>query len=166
MQLPLSIDAYTSTSAAGVGNSALHDSLRRRVGGLRQNDFPPAAGLPAWIGRIDALETIALPSAWRDYDCRNQRLAALALDQDDFSDHVAAACRRYGPARIGCLVGSSTSGMLETELGFRARSGSGEPLPESVDFTHRHSLFAVSDFVRRYLGLAGPAIRGIASRSH
>lgn len=154
---PLSIDAYTSTSATGIGNAALGRALREQSTGLRPNDFAPAAGLDTWIGRITALDSLTMPANWHDYDCRNQRLACLALDQDGFSHAVAMARRRHGDSRIGCLIGSSTSGMLETELGYRARSGTNDDLPQSVCFPNRHSLFAVSDFVRRYLRLRGPA---------
>jgi 3-oxoacyl-[acyl-carrier-protein] synthase-1 len=153
---PISIDAYTSTSAAGIGNVALCNALLEQSTGLRPNDFAPAASLDTWIGRIAALESVTMPAGWHDYECRNQRLACLALEQDNFSGEVATACQRFGDTRIGCLIGSSTSGMLETELGYRSRSGIDNDLPKSVSFSHRHSLFAVSDFVRRYLGLRGP----------
>ena len=154
---PLSIDAYTSTSAAGIGNAALGNALLEQSTGLRQNDFAPAVGLDTWIGRVTALDSVSMPANWRDYDCRNQRLACLALEQDHFSARVAAARRQHGDTRIGCLIGSSTSGMLETELGYRSRAGQDNDLPNTVSFTHRQSLFAVSDFVSRYLGLRGPA---------
>lgn len=154
---PIAIDAYTLTSAAGVGVSAIGESLRKQISGLRTNDFAPALGLNTWIGRVDAAEKEALPEVWGKYDCRNHRLARLGLEQDDFLRHVADARQRYGAERIGCLVGSSTSAILETELGFRARSGPDTGLPAEVNFRYRNSLFAVSDFVRSYLGLGGPA---------
>jgi len=155
--LPISIDAYTLTSAAGVGVKAIGASLRKQSSGLRPNDFAPAIGLATWIGRVDAVEDVVLPTAWRDYDCRNQRLACLGLEQDDFPTQVAAARQRYGASRIGCLIGSSTSGILETELEFRARKNPDSGLSNSFSFSHHHSLAAVSDFVRKYLGLGGPA---------
>ena len=88
--------SYTLTTAAGIGNAAICDSLREGVGGLRPNDFAPAAGLPTWVGRIAALDGVSLPDCWRDYDCRNNRLAGMALEQDGFSARIADARRRYG----------------------------------------------------------------------
>jgi 3-oxoacyl-[acyl-carrier-protein] synthase-1 len=154
---PIAIDAYTLTSAAGIGTRAIGTSLCKQVSGLRANDFSPARSLNTWIGRVDAVEQETLPKVWAQYDCRNHRLARLGLEQDDFLQHVADARQRYGAERIGCLIGSSTSAILETELGFRARSSPDAVLPPDINFRYRHSLFAVSDFVRSYLEIDGPA---------
>jgi 3-oxoacyl-[acyl-carrier-protein] synthase-1 len=154
---PVAIDAYTLTSAVGIGINAISESLHKRISGLRANDFAPARGLNTWIGRVDAVDHEELPAAWAKYDCRNHRLARLGLEQDDFLRHVANARQCHGAERIGCLIGSSTSAILETEMGFRARRSPDANLPAEVDFRYRHSLFAVSDFVRGYLGLGGPA---------
>ncbi len=154
---PITVDAYTLTSAAGAGINAVTDSLRTQGGGLRPNDFEPARDLKTWIGRVDALDSLRLPRAWEPYDCRNNRLACFGLEQDDFAGQVAKARQRYGADRIGCLIGSSTSAILETEIGFRARSTADARMPDDINFRYRHSLFAVSDFVRSYLGISGPA---------
>jgi 3-oxoacyl-[acyl-carrier-protein] synthase-1 len=155
--LPVSIDAFTLTTAAGTGVQANFAALHSGTGGLRPNDFVPAAELKTWVGRIAGLDEIGIPEQWRAYDCRNNRLAWSALQQDDFRSQVAAACTRFGASRVGCLIGSSTSGILETELAYRDRRGDGAPLPADYDFAHRQSLFSVSGFVRACLGLAGPA---------
>ena len=50
------------------------------------------------------------------FSCRNNKLAELALRQDGFLDGVGGATvERYGAARIGLFVGTSTSGILQTE---------------------------------------------------
>jgi 3-oxoacyl-[acyl-carrier-protein] synthase-1 len=43
--------------------------------------------LPCWIGRIRELDVASrfeVPAALREFDCRNNRLALLALEQDGF----------------------------------------------------------------------------------
>ena len=40
-------------------------------------------------------------------------------------DAVAAAVRRHGPQRVGVFLGTSTSGILTTEIAYRQRSASG-----------------------------------------
>src|SRR5665213_19316 len=90
--------------------------MRTTQGGLAPNDFAPAAGIATWIGRVAGVEDAPLPADWRDYDCRNNRLALLALRQDGLDAAIAAAAERHGAARIGVFVGSSTSGVLSTEI--------------------------------------------------
>src|SRR5512133_167559 len=78
---PLAIRAYTATTALGRGRDAQAAALRERRGGLRRNDFGDA-GLDTWIGRVDGLEDAPLPPAFARWECRNNRLAWLALQQD------------------------------------------------------------------------------------
>ncbi len=72
-------------------------------------------------------------------------------------DNVAAARARYGAARIGVFVGTSTSGILETEAAYRRRDPAGN-LPAGFDYARTHNTYALGHFVRDYLGLKGPAI--------
>src|SRR4051812_43059166 len=106
--IPLSIRAYTTTSAAGIGKAATALALCEARSGLIPNDLPWAP-LPCWIGRVRAAEELALPATLADYDCRNHRLALLALEQDGFMSAVAAARQRHGPDRVGVFLGTSTS---------------------------------------------------------
>lgn len=152
---PLVISAYSTVSAVGQGASALRQALRNAEGGLKANDFEHA-DLETFIGRVDGLEDLGLTGRYAEFDCRNNRLAKLTLGQDGFREAVAAARDRYGAHRVGLFVGTSTSGILATELAYRERAGQG-PLPSW--FTHRytHDLFSVTHFASQYLGLEGPA---------
>ncbi len=155
---PLVITASTTTNALGHGMAAMHDALRQGRSGLRPLDFSPVmsgAKLDTWVGKVDGLEGVELPVDLAGFDCRNNRLAWLALQQDGFGAAVAAARERYGAARIAVLLGTSTSGILDTELAYRSRGTDGN-LPEGTDLTHVHQLGALSDFVSRALGLEGP----------
>ena len=161
MRTALTISASTLANACGVGWADVRRALQSGTSGLRRNDFEPAAALDTFIGRIDALESSALPDELMSYDCRNNRLAALCLEQDGFVGAVNAARERYGRNRIGVFLGSSTSGILSTELAFRARAQAQEgrcrPLSPEL-YRDCHRMFATTAFVRTRLGLAGPAM--------
>ena len=114
------------------------------------------AALETWIGRVDGLEDEPVIGRLAEFDCRNNRLAQLGLRQDGFEGAVAGARSRYGPHRIAVLIGTSTSGMHETELAYRQRDGATGALPAGFRYRHSQNVFSVADFVRRYLRLAGP----------
>jgi len=128
--------------------------LRRGASGLKPNDFDRAE-LRAWIGRVAGLEDEPVTGPLAEFDCRNNRLAQLGLRQDGFIEAVARARSRYGAQRVAVLLGTSTSGILQTELAYRARDARGE-LP-GLRYRHAQNLYSVTDFVRRSLGLEGPA---------
>jgi 3-oxoacyl-[acyl-carrier-protein] synthase-1 len=151
---PLSITAYTVTSAAGVGAAATLSALRAGTSGLARNDLA-WTDLECSIGRVRAAEDRGLV-AHDQYDCRNNRLALLALEQDGFIDRVAAARSRHGAGRIGVFVGTSTSGILSTEEAYRQRDAEGN-LPAHYRYDTTHNLDATTEFVRLTLGLEGPA---------
>lgn len=152
---PLAVTAYTATSALGRGVAAMLEALRRGESGLKPNDFD-RADLRAFIGRVAGLEERPVGGALAAFDCRNNRLADLGLEQDGFRAAVERARSKYGPKRVAVLLGTSTSGILQTELAYRAR-GAGGGLPAGFDYRHGQNLFSVTDFVRRSLGLEGPA---------
>ncbi len=155
MMTPLTITAMGTANPLGRGLSATWDALRNDRQGLRPNDFEDAS-VKTWIGRVDGLEAEQITGDLADFDCRNNRLALTGLRQDGFEQAVAAARERYGSDRIGVLIGTTTSGILETELAYRQRTPSGELRPLSVRYRHTQNLFSVSDFVRRRLDLRGP----------
>src|SRR5579859_7691720 len=104
---PLNLTAMTGVSAIGAGAAATLKALRSRRSGLRLCDFADIT--EGHIGRVDAVETHCLPSALQRFDCRNNRLADIALQTDGFADAVATARRRYGADRIAVVLGTSTS---------------------------------------------------------
>jgi 3-oxoacyl-[acyl-carrier-protein] synthase-1 len=93
-----------------------------------------------------------------EYDCRNNRLSRMALAQDGFREAVEQARQRYGADRIGVFAGTSTAGILETELAFRRRDPETGDLPGDFRYPSTHNVFSVADFVQRELGLTGPAL--------
>lgn len=154
---PLALTARTVTNALGRGPAASLSALRRGESGLRPCDFEDAA-LETWIGRVAGLEDEPLRGEFAAFDCRNNRLARLGLEQDGFAAAVAAARARYGPERVGVFVGTSTSGIGATEQAYRQRDPASGALPENFDYQHTHNVFSVADFTRSWLDLNGVAL--------
>jgi 3-oxoacyl-[acyl-carrier-protein] synthase-1 len=153
---PLRISHYTATSCLGAGLAATLAALENERSGLAACDFETVS-LETQIGRVAGVDAVVLPTPLRAFDCRNNRLAQLGLDQDGFLTAVEASVGRWGRERIGVFIGTSTSGILETEIAYRARDSLGGDLPADFDYEHRQNSFSVSDYVRRRLELTGPA---------
>lgn len=154
---PLLISAYTTVNALGRGVAASRNALQGGESALRPCDFADAV-LATWIGRVAGLEHEPISGELALFDCRNNRLAQLGLNQDGFAQAVRTARERYGAQRMGVFIGTSTSGILETELAYRQRDPVTGQLPESFSYRYTHNIFSVTDFSRRYLGLEGPAL--------
>ncbi|MBV8916036.1 MAG: beta-ketoacyl-[acyl-carrier-protein] synthase family protein [Acetobacteraceae bacterium] len=151
---PLGITALTAVSALGRGADAQGDALLAGSSGLRPNDFDPATG--GWIGRVRGLEDHTLPASLARFDCRNNRLADLALRTDGFIGRVEEARARYGAHRIAVVLGTSTSGISSAEDAYRERGGDGA-LPSGFDYAGTQDLYSLGCYVRAALRLQGPA---------
>lgn len=152
---PLVLTASTIVSAIGRGADETLASLRERRTGLRACDYDGVAR--GWIGRVDAIEQHPLPPALARYECRNNRLASVALATDGFAEAAADAVRRYGADRIAVVIGTSTSGVQATEDAFRDRDPGTGALPAGFDYEHTQDMYSAASFVRAALGLRGPA---------
>ncbi|GBG15780.1 3-oxoacyl-[acyl-carrier-protein] synthase I [Novimethylophilus kurashikiensis] len=154
---PLHLSHFTATSCLGRGLEATLQALRERKSGLKPCDFD-IVDLPTYIGEVSGLEEVQLAPALKVYDCRNNRLAQLALEQDGFADAVRTAVAKYGTERVGVFVGTSTSGILQTELAYRRRDSSSGELPHDFDYDRTQNTFSVADFTRHFFGIQGPAV--------
>lgn len=83
---------------------------------------------------------------------RNNQLALLALE--GLRDAVASAVARYGAARVGVVVGSSTSGIGESEVAMHALVHAGA-FPEHYAL-EQQELGAVATFLATEIGARGP----------
>ncbi|MFH1494128.1 MAG: beta-ketoacyl-[acyl-carrier-protein] synthase family protein [Pseudomonadota bacterium] len=153
---PLFITHYTLASALGHGKAATLSALQEERSGLCANDFADAP-LDTFIGRVAGVEEIALPRALADFDCRNNRLAQLCLELDGFAAAVAVVREKHGARRIAVILGTSTSGILETERAYRRRDTDNGSLPADFHYAATQSMHSAAEFVRRYLNLGGPA---------
>ena len=117
---PLPITSFTLCTALGCGIEPTLAALAAQRTGLAPTQFLDAA-LPTWIGVVPGVDAMRLPAGLEEFDCRNNRLAWLGLQQDGLRGAVQNAKARFGAARIAVLLGTSTSGLLQTELAYRRR---------------------------------------------
>jgi len=137
-----------------VGNS--RDAVRRRVfdsaesGVALTDSYSPGRLLP--LGAVnDALPTVEmLPPHERS---RNNRLALAALAQ--IRDEVDAAIERFGAHRVGIVIGTSTSGIAESETAIRRYVAAGA-LPEEFHYG-RQELGSPASMLAEVLNISGPA---------
>ena len=153
---PLSLTAYTATTCLGVGLAAHRAALHDNRSGLQPCHFE-TVDLPTWVGEVAEVDDHPMPAGLARFECRNNRLALIALRADGFEDRVRAAVARYGGKRVGVFMGTSTSGILQTELAYRARDPVTGALPPSFDYEATHNPHAVSELLREHLGITGMA---------
>lgn len=152
----LGIAGYSTVHAAGADNADSWQAMVSGRSGLRANTLP-WCDLPCWVGEVAAVDMVELPHELIEWDCRAHRLAWMALQRNGFRQAVAAAVARYGAQRIGLVLGSSTSGMRDTEQAYAAHRDSGR-WPDGFDFRRSHSLDAMCRFGAEALGLQGPMV--------
>ena len=152
---PIHLSAYTMASCLGRGLEATRATLRAGSSGLAACRFETVA-LDTFVGEIAGVDDVKLPRPLAPFDCRNNRAAELGLAQDGFAGAVAAAAVRHGPARVGVFIGTSTAGILQTELAYRRRDARDGSLPPDFEYRRTHNTFSAAEYVRERLGLAGP----------
>ena len=154
---PLVLSCYTATTCVGHGLAPLAAALRAGRGGLAPCAFE-TADLDICVGEVAGINDERLKAAYTEFDCRNNRLAQLALRQDGFEDAVRATIARVGRRRLGLFLGTSTSGILETEIAYRHRDPITGALPASFSYRGTHNTFSVAAFLRELLDLEGPVV--------
>lgn len=121
-----------------------------RRGLLPDDTFTPGRRLP--LGRVTTPlpDTGDWPVAHRS---RNNQLLAAALER--LAPTLETFRRDRPEARIGVVLGTSTSGIGETEAALAIRQREGD-WPEEFRY-QRHEIGSPSQFVAERLGLDGPA---------
>ena len=152
----LKVSAHTVVSGIGKGVAAHAHALQSGQSGLTACDFD-GVDLTTWIGRVQGLETFSIMPGLEDYDCRNNRLIQLGLEQDGMIAAVEDLKRKYDPARIGIFFGTSTSGIETTEQFYRRRKRPGDPLDPEFNYHKTQNVYSGAAFIREVLGLNGPA---------
>jgi len=153
---PLALSAFTASSCLGRGLDPTLAALAAGRTGLKPCAFETVT-LETFVGEVAGVDEERLPAGFEEFECRNNRLAYLGLRQDGFDEAVRAAAGRLGRARIGVWLGTSTSGILETELAYRRRAPGTGALPGDFRYRGAHNTFSVAAFVQRALRLEGPA---------
>ena len=152
---PLAVTDFSLATALGTGRWPTLAALREGRSGLAARDFETAR-LDTWLGLVEGVDEVRLPPGLHDFDCRNNRLAWLGLQADDFAAAVRRVRERRGAARIGVFMGTSTSGILETEQAYRRRDPVTGALPDGLHYAETHNTGSLGAFVRAALDLQGP----------
>lgn len=105
---------------------------------------------PHPLGVIDHDFGPALDTRWNS---RNNRLLRHLLDQ--MAPEIEAALARFGRARLGVVIGTSTSGIAEGEAAVAAFQAQGR-LPDEYRYTQQETGSGAA-FIAHHLGLRGPA---------
>jgi len=72
---------------------------------------------------------------------------------------MVADCReRYGPNRIGCFVGTITSGLLHLEEAYKTYDSKALDLGPDVRLDFTANVFSATDYCRQLVALEGPAL--------
>lgn len=145
------LSAPAVVCALGRDTASVREALfAAHVGGVATTDFFSPERLLA-LGRVEgpmpSLE--AVPNELRS---RNNALLQLALSQ--LQQPISDAISRFGADRVGVVLGTSTSGVGESELAIDAQVKSGA-LP--ADYTYlKQELGSPARYVALTLGLRGP----------
>lgn len=121
-----------------------------RSGLVKTDRFSP--GKDVFVGAVEG-DLPAIETKYAVYACRNNQLLLAALNQIRIT--VDAMIAKYGPDRIGVVIGTSTSGVRNTELALAEVAAGGAKPPW---FHYKQQQFAGgADFLAHLLGLRGPA---------
>lgn len=152
---PLAVTASTLLSACGEGKESMLQAMQARQTGLAQCGYP-GLELDTWLGRVSDIESYRLEPALQQFTCRNNQLAGAAIELDDFRDRIDVAIARYGAERIGVFVGTSTSGIEETEIAYRQAIAENTRLPDKYELLTTHNIASLLNYVQQNLGVRGP----------
>jgi len=150
----VALRAWTATTCVGAGREALRAALAEGRSGLRPNDFSRTP-LATFIGRVVGVEDAALPPPLQRWDCRNNRLAWLALQQDGFLNAARDAVARHGAGRVAVLIGTSTSSIGASEEAY-ARLTPEQAFPADLRRPEVHTPHSLGGFVQQAIGARGP----------
>ncbi len=144
--------------ALGVGKEAVTRKLFSQdlcfsAPDLSQSREPLLSGKTVVVRSVpDQLDT-PLAAEFHDFDSRNNRLLKLALDE--IWNSMETMKQQFGLDRIGIVLGTSTSGMLEGQKAF-AQYHQTQAWPEGFSYKQQEPN-SPAEFAARYLGVDGPA---------
>lgn len=120
-----------------------------RSGLVMSNEY---SSHPVFVGEV----TTVLPEIDQNYSvyrCKNNQLLLAALSQ--IQSTVDQMIEQYGSERIGIVIGTSTSGVKNTEEAIHSME-IGKGIPEKFHYKQQQ-LAAGADFLAHHLKILGPA---------
>ncbi|MBR9830449.1 MAG: beta-ketoacyl-[acyl-carrier-protein] synthase family protein [Oceanospirillales bacterium] len=144
------LNAQSMVSAMGSSCQAASDRLKAGKARLAVTDqFSPGVCMPLGL-YSGALPEVTLPEPY--WHSRNNRMALLALNQ--IRGAAEDVRRRFGAHRIGVVIGTSTSGISDSEAFLKQRAATGA-IPKEYDY-RLQEMGATAAFVAAELQLSGP----------
>ncbi|MGP1716148.1 MAG: beta-ketoacyl-[acyl-carrier-protein] synthase family protein [Methylophilus sp.] len=139
-------------NALGSGRESIAAALWQAdtSGMVDETGWIPQRTIP--VGRAQG-QLPDIPPHLRKFDSRNNQLLLAATLQ--IQAEIEAAIAQFGPHRVGVVLGTSTSGIAETEAALRVMRTTGE-LPETYDYA-QHEFGSPSRFLSEYFGLTALA---------
>jgi len=146
------LNALGVVCSLGAGKAAVAEALfAGRDGSIRREaGWVPGREVPLGAARSDLPPVPAALAKTRD-NRNNRLLLAAALE---IEPELRAAIMRYGHARIGVIVGTSTTGINEATQGIEGYRREGA-WPAHYRYAHQE-LGAPAAFLAEWLELAGP----------
>jgi len=151
---PVAITAMSSLSVCGLGNQALYQSLIKHETALAPLELFNVP-FKNYVGEIKT-PLLSIQQTLNDYASRNSQVALATLNcpEGKVREQLEAAKIKYGTQRIGIIIGTSTSGLYETESAY-ASLLQHDKMPQDFDFVKQHAYQATARFLQLELGLQG-----------
>lgn len=143
------LNAVGMLCSAGESPAAVKENLRSGEPNLTVSDA--YTGEDALLGMYRG-ELPAIPLQQPAWQSRNNQFALAALNQ--IRDEIDEVIERHGPERIAVIVGTSTSGIAESEVAIRQWLQTGAA-PGDYDYALQE-MGAPAQFIAELLGLGGP----------
>ncbi|MCA9533213.1 MAG: beta-ketoacyl-ACP synthase [Myxococcales bacterium] len=147
---PYPITAYGLACGLGRDTAAVLERLRAGERGLSPVplDVPFATVTGTLPGELPELD-----SRIAQHDSRLARITQLGFAS--IADEVARAVSQWGPARVACVLGTSTGGIWATEVAHAAHHREGT-LPKTFDYAAQHPFHITTDICQKLGGFEGP----------
>ena len=145
------VTSWSVINSLGSSTEAVRTGLRRGLPAL--SPVPEGTPFDAVCGAVDP-NLASLPDSIGEFDSRNSRFIYHALAELDSA--ITAVRARWGAARIGICVGSSTASMDEIEAAFFQHADSGTFQPD-FDVLASGSAYSLLRVLRAITHFEGPA---------
>lgn len=146
------LTAVGLVNALGDNREAISERLFRGETGRMSPCRLKVGGETVLVGRVHE-DLPALGGDLAPFDCRNNRLSAVAFRQ--IEGEVARVRESFGAARVGVVIGTSTAGLDASEQAFAEWHAQGA-LPAGYDLHLKHEMGGVSKVIARLAGVSGP----------
>ncbi|MBX3458291.1 MAG: beta-ketoacyl-ACP synthase [Candidatus Paracaedibacteraceae bacterium] len=120
---------------------------------LRRSHEQLLSGKTVVVQTVPAGLDTPFETKFHEFDSRNNRLLRLGLDE--IRDTIEAMITRFGSSRVGIILGTSTSGMLEGQQAF-AQYHQTQTWPSGFSYKQQETN-SPAEFAAFYLGIDGPA---------